>query len=251
MLINKIQPYHNFRNINFESSHKKFPNYSNFSDENYKKFSAMQRNYYSFSTLKNSSSSKNLNVVFPVNGDDEGYLAIQRSNIKKLKPKERIMAFYSPNYTIDEAICSNKGFTDGIYDCIAILLHNDDKAYLYHLSPLNYQKENDIKQMQKALQNSIADLKKDNQNCAAFLYGGIRGASDKLYENISEVLNKNNIERQEALFSKDEHIGHSIYFDIEKGIILSDEIYGYHSKQQLEENFEKVNLKNYFYSEII
>ena len=251
MLINKIQPNYTFSKINFKSQNKENHNSASFFDDDYKKFSTMQRNYYYPGMFRNSSANQNLNVVFPVNGDDEHYLAIQRSNIRKLKPKERIMAFGNPNYTADGAICSTKGFTDGICDCIAVLLHNNDKAYLFHLSPLNHQKKDDIEHMQEVLQNSISDLKKDNQNCSAFLFGGIRGASDKLYEDISEVLNKNEIQKEEVLYSKDWRIGHSLYFDVEKGIILSDEIYSYHSKQQLEENFEKVSLKNYFYSEIV
>lgn len=251
MIINKIQPFYtprySARYLNFKGKNKEtFEDYNdNFFDYDYKKFSKMQKNYYS----SNFPLSRHLNIVFPVNGDEDRYLDIARSNIKKLKPQEKIMAFNSPEYTTDEVICSDKGYTDGIFDCITVLLYNKNKAYFYHLCPINYQNKKDIKQMQNVLQNAISDL--GQKDCRAFLYGGIRNMSDELYEDISTILDKNEIKRQEVLYSKEGHANHSIYFDIKKGIILSDEIFAYHSKQQLEENFEKVNLQNYFYSEIV
>lgn len=240
-MIHKIQPCYNFSKINFKGKRKETK--SNYFDDEYKKFSAMQKNYYAYDF----STKEHLNVVFPVNGNVGNCFHILLQNVKELGSKERILACSCPKYTTDEVICSDKGYTDGIVDCIAVLLYNKNNAYLYHLSPLDCRAQKDIEKLKQALQDSISNLGKD---CRAFLYGGIRGASDNLYENISEVLKKNNVKKQEAVYGLDNRTSHSIYFDVEKGIILSDFIYPYQSKQQLEENFEKVNIDNYFYSEL-
>ncbi|MBR5304621.1 MAG: hypothetical protein IKU37_07335 [Candidatus Gastranaerophilales bacterium] len=143
-------------------------------------------------------------------------------------------------YCINRFVHSPKGYTNGLDDCIAVLLHNDDDAFLYHLAPGSHKNKIAIEDMQKGLQETIAKLGAGGKECSVVLVGGSNtDGSQALYENISDVLKKNKIEAQEVLFGD----GHkSIYYDLNKGIMICDGLFD--DVKDLKREFGKVRLLN-------
>ena len=142
------------------------------------------------------------------------------------------------SYCINRFVHSPKGYTNGLEDCIAVLLHNENDAFLYHLAPGSHTSKIAIDDMQKGLQETISKLGTNNKKCSAVLVGGNNtNKSHTLYENISDVLKKNEIEAQEVLFAD----GHkSIYYDLDKGIMICDGIFD--DIEDIKTEFGKVHL---------
>ena len=141
-------------------------------------------------------------------------------------------------YCINRFVHSPKGYTNGLEDCIAILLHNENDAFLYHLAPGSHKNKIAIEDMQKGLQETIARLRAKGKKCSAVLVGGNNTkGSHTLYENISDVLKKNAIETQEVLFAD----GHkSIYYDLDKGMMICDGIFD--DIEDIKTEFKKVSI---------
>ncbi len=166
---------------------------------------------------------------------------------KNLAPEQRIVKDdYSPLdydrlYTIDEYIHSNKGYTDNICDCIAAVLYNNEDAYMLHLCPGKHRKKSQISHMQQKMTEFINNLQKNNQECKAFLFGGHINCSEKLHQNILEVLNAKGIEPNEVLYVKPEiDAPHRLYYNLNEGIIPDN--YAHFDLDDLSECFKTVNI---------
>lgn len=144
------------------------------------------------------------------------------------------------SYCINRFVHSPKGYTNGLEDCIAVLLHNENDAFLFHLAPGSHTNKIAIDDMQNGLQETISKLGINNKKCSAVLVGGNNTSkSHTLYENISDVLKRNKIEAQEVLFAD----GHkSIYYDLDKGIMICDGIFD--DIEDIKTEFGKVNISN-------
>lgn len=167
--------------------------------------------------------------------------------IKKMPKEQRIAKDdYSPLdynrlYTIDEYIHSNKGYTDNICDCIAAVLYNNDDAYMLHLCPGKHKKKAQISHMQQKMEEFVNNLQKDGKECKAFLFGGHIKESEKLHQNILEVLNTKGIEPDEVLYTVPEmDAPHRLYYDLNEGIIPDN--YAHFDLDDLSQCFKTVNI---------
>ena len=171
-----------------------------------------------------------------------------QSFIKRdLKPEQKIIKdsysvadLLGKLYTADETVHSPEGYTDAIHDCISIILNNKKDAYMLHLSPGKHKKQTDIERMKDRISSFIDALSQDNQRCSAFLYGGQEGVSEKLHADILEALKSKGIKPDEVLFDKFGGGPHSIYYNVDKGIVLDN--YSRFGLDDLKANFKLVNI---------
>jgi len=168
------------------------------------------------------------------------------TKLKELKPEEKLLRKQFNGleniYTIENAIHSNKGYTDGIIDCLAVLIHSDKDAYLAHISPDNYKQTADIEHLKNYIQSYINKLEeKSNTKCRAWIVGGQENQSQKLYENVSDVLKKNNIIPSEILYPKISGQETSLYYNLNEGKILLNKNLIFDS-EDLKETFKKINI---------
>ena len=77
----------------------------------------------------------------------ENKMLYQRGGQKVAYPRYNYEGF--ADYTVNRFVHSPKGYTNGLDDCIAVLLHNDEDAFLYHLAPGVHRSKIAIEDMQK------------------------------------------------------------------------------------------------------
>ncbi len=241
--IQNIKPniYNIFSKINFKGA-KNIQPAPDFED-NYRRFSNTQRNSRICEIDFQKHNAFKLPVNFRRDGDSYYFLNLFNSNIENLKFNQKNLAAIDADYTLQGCIVSDKGYTNGILDCIAVLLYNDEKGYLFHLNSYSYEQPKYLKEMQGAFEDAICDLEEGGKSCRCFLFGGVEEISEKLYENISKALDEFDIKKDEAVFSNGNN-SYSIYFDIDEGIILSDNMHAFKSKYDLEKRFNKVNISS-------
>ena len=195
------------------------------------------------SNLFKQNSTPKLNLYFSLGNSYENYKNFQQM-IKKMPNYEKMLRrdFIGQKkyYVVERNVFGQKGYTDGIYDCLAILLYNKENGRLFHISPSNYTQKQEIKHLQNSINIFISELQNKNQKCNAFIVGGQKGFSDNLYKNIAMVFKKRKILTDEIMYSKN-FDDSSIYFNIpEKKLIINNS--SYQNLNQIKEEYFHVKI---------
>ena len=167
--------------------------------------------------------------------------------LNELEDEEKIIRnkhnnFEPKDFTTDDFVYSNRGYADGITDTMALLLYNNKRGMLIHVSPYAYQDEEKQEQLQNFIYKTTDLLQEISPfKPVAWIVGGTREKSKGLHNTICVPLDIKNIKTNEIIFSTNEHNEKSIFFDIPDRKIYIDGGY-YPDKSSLFYHYETVRL---------
>ena len=152
----------------------------------------------------------NINFLKNVRNCDDSI----NSFLRTLQPSEKIHG----DYYVDHFVKAQKGYTDGIMDCIGVVIKNSKEGFMVHLSPWQHRSEEMMKEMIAKLQKHIDELKAKGQDCSALMVGGRFNdlISKKLFANIFKTLKKNGIDPSMLCGHRNLTDSSDLFFDVTK-----------------------------------